>query len=124
MVELFKTLGDLNRLRLLHLLTGNSLCVCELETLLGLTQSNVSRHLKRLRDAGCITASKEGQWIHYTLDGDFAGVNAELMRFLMGAFQRDAVYREDARKLGSYRKQGLSCNDIRSDKDRVVILIG
>ncbi len=40
--DLFKTLSDENRLRILQLLLKNELCVCELESILNLKQSNLS----------------------------------------------------------------------------------
>ncbi|WP_199172686.1 metalloregulator ArsR/SmtB family transcription factor [Petrotoga sp. 9PWA.NaAc.5.4] len=47
MEELFKSLGDENRLRILNLLMQQQeLCVCELEVLLEMTQSNVSKAFK------------------------------------------------------------------------------
>ncbi|MHB9035764.1 MAG: ArsR/SmtB family transcription factor [Armatimonadota bacterium] len=65
----FKALADETRLRIMHLLmTRGEMCVCEFMPLLGLTQSNVSFHLKTLKYAGFITSRKEGKWMHYSLN--------------------------------------------------------
>jgi DNA-binding transcriptional ArsR family regulator len=61
-----KALADETRIRILNLLVRDGdLCSCEIEAVLRLTQSNASRHLAKLRDAGLITAEKRGQWVHY-----------------------------------------------------------
>ena len=47
--ETLKALADPNRLRVLNLLGDRTLCVCDLEEVLGLNQSNLSRHLAKLK---------------------------------------------------------------------------
>ena len=65
----FKALADATRLHLMYLLmTRGEMCVCEFMPLLGLTQSNVSFHLKTLRHARFITSRKEGKWVYYSLN--------------------------------------------------------
>ncbi len=48
-VNMFKALSDENRLRIMSLLIREELCVCEIEVILELSQSNVSRHLNKLK---------------------------------------------------------------------------
>ena len=65
----FKALADATRLQVIHLLmTHGEMCVCEFMPLLGLTQSNVSFHLKTLKYAGFVTHRKEGKWMLYSLN--------------------------------------------------------
>lgn len=64
--ETLKALADPNRLRILTLLGDQTLCVCDLESALGLEQSNLSRHLSRLKQAGLVTSSKRAQFVYYT----------------------------------------------------------
>jgi DNA-binding transcriptional ArsR family regulator len=66
LAETLKALADPNRLRILHLLGTRTLCVCDLEEVLGLQQSNLSRHLAKLKQAGLVSATKKGQFIYYT----------------------------------------------------------
>ncbi len=66
LADLLKALADPNRLRILHLLGTQTLCVCDLEDVLGLEQSNLSRHLAKLKHAGLVTSSKKGQFAYYT----------------------------------------------------------
>ena len=70
--QLFKTLGDPTRVRIVHLLATSEapVCGCELIEPLGLTQPTVSHHLKKLTDAGLIVREQRGVWANYTLDED------------------------------------------------------
>jgi ArsR family transcriptional regulator len=63
--DTLKALADPNRLRILTLLENRTLCVCDLEEVLGLNQSNLSRHLAKLKAAGLVTAQKRGLFMHY-----------------------------------------------------------
>ena len=68
LADVFKALSDPTRLRLLKLLGGGKcLCVNALAKRLGVTQSAVSQHLRILRQAGLVTGSREGSFIHYSL---------------------------------------------------------
>ena len=65
--ELFKALADETRLKILHALFEQEQCVSELMDELGLAQSHVSHHLKVLKVAGLVDASRSGHKICYTL---------------------------------------------------------
>ena len=61
-------LADGTRRHILGLLHAESeLCVCELEAALDLIQPVISRQLAVLRDAGWVSARREGRWIYYSL---------------------------------------------------------
>lgn len=65
---LAKALSDPVRVQIVHLLEQHAdLCNCDLEDLLGLTQSKTSYHLKVLLDANLITRRVAGTWSHYSL---------------------------------------------------------
>ena len=64
---LFQTLADRTRLRLLHLMDEDEVCVCYLVEALKLTQPKISRHLAYLRRAGIVSARREGKWMHYRI---------------------------------------------------------
>lgn len=65
--RLFHALSDPRRLRIIDLLRGGERCVCDLQADLACAQSLLSFHLKALRDAGLVTARKDGRWIYYAL---------------------------------------------------------
>src|SRR5574341_1692703 len=66
-VEIFRALGDVNRFRILKLLTKGDLCVCQIERSLCISQALTSRHLGILRMTGLVQSRREGQWVHYSL---------------------------------------------------------
>lgn len=63
----FRALSDCTRLRIVNLLQGGELCVCDLVDLLDVPQPTASRHLAYLRKVGLVLARKEGHWIYYRL---------------------------------------------------------
>lgn len=65
--NLFKALGDENRIRILKLLRGGEKCACKLLEELNISQPTLSHHMKILCDAGIVTGRKEGKWTHYTI---------------------------------------------------------
>src|SRR5919202_4235715 len=67
--ELFKTLGDPARVRIVNLVaTSNEpVCACELYEPLGLSQPTVSHHLKKLTDAGLLEREQRGKWAYFSL---------------------------------------------------------
>jgi ArsR family transcriptional regulator len=118
LVDIFKALGDENRLRIMNLLLNQELCVCELEAILGLSQSNVSRHLTKLKQAKLIESSKEAQWIHYKANekvlSEMIGLVALLKKH--GKYE---PFQSDLNKLDKYLKHHLTCTDIRERYDYV-----
>lgn len=66
--NIFKTLSDNNRLRILKALQTKKLCVCEIRALLELANSTVSQHLKILKEAGFIVEEKDGKWVNYKIN--------------------------------------------------------
>lgn len=91
--ELFKALADPNRLKVLKLLANppandcaqaGSVCACDLEGQLGLSQPTVSHHMKLLVRAGLVTATKRGKWTDYALSAE----GFEQVRDLLDALQR------------------------------------
>lgn len=65
--QLFKALGDETRLRMIGLLIGGELCVCDIMEVLALPQSTTSRHLAYLKNSGWITGKRKGRWMYYRL---------------------------------------------------------
>ena len=64
---IFKALADNTRLRLIHLLGDEELCVCSCVEVLKTNQPKISRHLAYLRRAGLVAARRDGKWTHYRL---------------------------------------------------------
>lgn len=86
--KLFRALADRNRLRILLMLRGRPLAVCEIREVLGLAFSTVSKHLSILREAGLITDEKDGKWVNYRLN-DVGLPGAEALSDLLEKLGRD-----------------------------------
>lgn len=69
-VETLNLLGDESRIRLCALLRGRELCVTDLVRVTGISQSRVSTHLGRLREAGFVRDRRQGQQSFYALAAD------------------------------------------------------
>jgi ArsR family transcriptional regulator len=66
--QLFKSLADETRLKILWLLMAKEeLCVCDIMGVLGITQSKASRHLRYLYHLGWVTDRRDGVWMNYRL---------------------------------------------------------
>ena len=59
-IKATKALSDETRLRVLNLLLERDCCVCEVMQALDISQSNASRNLAALYDAGFLARRKEG----------------------------------------------------------------
>jgi ArsR family transcriptional regulator len=68
LAETFKVLGDTTRVRILDALSQSELCVCDLASLLGLSESAVSHQLRLLRGMRLVRARRDGRLVYYTLD--------------------------------------------------------
>lgn len=65
--ELFKMFSDPGRLRILSALSEAELCVCDLQEILGASQSAVSHQLALLRTARLVRSRREGKTVLYAL---------------------------------------------------------
>lgn len=70
LAELFKVFGDTTRIRILYALFEAELCVCDIEQLLGLSQTAVSHQLRILKANKLVMARKDGKNVFYSLADD------------------------------------------------------
>ncbi len=79
-IKVMKALSDPNRVKILKLLQQKTMCVCELQGALQVSQPSVSKHLKLLEEAGLVDYMKEGLWVNYYLaDGKASPYAASLL---------------------------------------------
>ena len=103
---LFKALADATRLRILALLVGGEICVCEIHGALKLPQPTVSRHLAYLRRSGLVDSRRDGLWIHYRLSPLADPVLDAISVAVQHALTHADVVRRDADRL---QKKGGCC---------------
>ena len=70
LAETFKILGDPTRIKILHALTKNELCVCDIAAAVNMGQSAISHQLRILRNARLVKYRKDGKSAWYSLDDD------------------------------------------------------
>ena len=68
LAETFKVLSNPNRLKIIHALSRNEFCVCDLAALLDSTDSAVSHQLRLLRGMRLVRYRREGKLAYYSLD--------------------------------------------------------
>lgn len=68
LAQTFKVLGDPTRTKIIFALSREELCVCDIATLLGISQSATSHQLRVLRNMNLVRYRKEGRIAYYSLD--------------------------------------------------------
>ena len=95
-----KAVGDPTRTRILKLLEGGGLCVCQVQAVLGLAPSTVSKHLAILKVAGLVEDRRDGKWIEYALSERARHPHATaVLALVRGALDRDPAVLADRRRL-------------------------
>jgi DNA-binding transcriptional ArsR family regulator len=100
MIETFeiaaKALADRSRIRILKLLEGGELCVCQITAVMDLAPATVSKHLSLLKTAGLLQQRRDGRWIHYRLaERALNGQTIPFLQLLAGALNDDQTILED-----------------------------
>ena len=95
-----KAAGDPTRTRILKLLQGGPLCVCQVQAVLRLSPSTVSKHLTILRYAGLVEDRRDGKWIEYALRNQGPNPFATAVRsMLRGSLDHDPIVLADRERL-------------------------
>ena len=68
LAELFKVFGDTTRIKILWALAESDMCVCDIASLLNMTQSAISHQLRVLKQVRLVKFRKEGKVVYYSLD--------------------------------------------------------
>ena len=108
-VEVLKALADETRIRILNVLRNETLCVCDLEAILELSQSNVSRHLTKLKSCKLITSEKQAQWVYYRIDEKIFLTHSFVKELIVQELAASLKYQSDLLRLTKYRAGGGSC---------------
>jgi DNA-binding transcriptional ArsR family regulator len=103
-----KALADPNRLRIMNLLQEGTLCVCDLENILGLNQSNLSRHLARLKQAGMVTAEKKALFTYYSR-ASLPAPYGPIIDKLCAAVHADPAWEKDRDRLEKRKVGAKNC---------------
>lgn len=108
--ELFlKALADQNRLRMVALLAKQKLCVCELAEVLGITQPSVSKHLKKLKEAGIISSEQDGLWTNYFLHEKQDKMHSEILEVLVSQLLKTSQSKSDQKLSQKSDREKICC---------------
>lgn len=88
----FQALSDAKRLRILELLCGGEECVCDLTEAMDVSQSLLSFHLAKLKEAGLVRDRRQGRWAYYSLDPTGLAELRDRLEELASAAGEDAAY--------------------------------
>ena len=103
--DYFKGLADINRLRIMNLLLTGELCGCDIQYVIGVTQSNVSRHLTYLKRSGLVADRRAGYRVYYRLMKDNKPEYKALVSYLKVAL-KDKLFLADTKKLKEAIRNG------------------
>ncbi len=106
---MFRALGDPTRVRLLCLLRGGELCVCDLMSILGIPQARTSRHLRYLLRAGLVRVREAGPWSYYALSPARTRFHRRLLACVFAGADEVPEVAGDVRRASRIRKGGGCC---------------
>ena len=101
-MNITKALSDENRVRVLMALHAkDELCVCNINELLELAPSTVSKHLFILKNARLVKARKDGRWIYYRLnrDQEASKMVTQALEWIIHSVSNDPVIKADREML-------------------------
>lgn len=105
LAQTFKALSDETRLQIMELVFRHGhLCPCEVEQILGITQSKASRHLRYLRGAGLLEDRREGLIVNYKVPEEADADTLAVLTFLKDILWGEAVAKGVAPLLAQIRK--------------------
>ena len=108
--KVFKALSDETRIRILKMLEGRPLCVCEIQHVLKGSQPNVSHHLKTLSEAGLVESKKDGLWIDYRLsDKPATPLHAAALSLVKKSLDQEPVVKKDRTIVKSVDRIEITC---------------
>ncbi|MBU5308110.1 metalloregulator ArsR/SmtB family transcription factor [Clostridioides mangenotii] len=116
-IQILKALSDETRIRILNILRDGALCVCEIEAILEIIQSNASRHLSKLTNVSLVESYKDAKFIYYKLDEDTLNQFNFIKVILDKELDNEQKLKEDSAILKAYKAANLKCDTVSQVKD-------
>jgi ArsR family transcriptional regulator len=117
-----KAVADPSRARILKLLEGGELCVCQITTVLDLAPATVSKHLAGLKAAGLVQQRRDGKWVYYRLaERDFNAYARQFLALVGAVLADDPTIAEDRRVLAMVNAVPLQ---VLCDQGRAALPLG
>ena len=109
LVRIYRCLCDETRLRILHLLSRRSLCVCHLQEILDRPQAQVSQHLARMKKDGLVESNRHNNWMIYSLPKKTPRALVAHLKCLQDCVQTEPIFKTDR---GALVKLKADCDRI------------
>jgi ArsR family transcriptional regulator len=68
--EIYRALGDINRLMIVDMLTEGELCACKILEKFVIKQPTLSHHMKTLCACRLVKGRKQGKWTYYSISAE------------------------------------------------------
>ncbi len=88
-INFLKTIADKNRLLILYILNKNTLCVCDIQKIIPLTQGALFIQLRNLAQANLLSSFKQGKWVFYKLSVNVYHAHADILKTLFAEMAND-----------------------------------
>lgn len=112
-INVYKCLCDIQRLRILNLLECGPLCVCHLVEILQADQVKISKQLRYMKELEMVEGERVAQWMVYRLAGDCNRLLVENLKCLGDCAGEELCFAEDLAKrsaiLARVRQEGSAC---------------
>lgn len=97
LAELYKIFSDPTRIKILYILSAGEMCVCDMATLVGVSQSGISHQLRLLKQANLIKPRRDGKTVFYSLADDHVRtiINNGIAHVFGSAFPEETVKSND-----------------------------
>src|SRR5260370_24497771 len=105
--DIYKSFSDFSRLRILHLLIQQPVCVCHFQEVIGLPQVNVSQHLAYLRKAGLVEFERPQTWKIYRIISPCPPELEVNLKALVGCAKFDPTLQQHSLRLLEILKTSL-----------------
>ena len=79
---MLKSIGEPTRLKIVHILLNEDVCVCKLAKRLKIPHNLISFHFKKLYSSGLLSKNREGNEIHYRIKPEARPKVEKLFRLL------------------------------------------
>jgi ArsR family transcriptional regulator, arsenate/arsenite/antimonite-responsive transcriptional repressor len=99
LTDIYKSFSDFSRLRILHLLIQQPVCVCHFQEVIGLPQVNVSQHLAYLRKAGLVEFERVQTWKIYRIVSTCPPELEVNLKALAECAKADSTFKKDLIRL-------------------------
>jgi len=98
LTDLYKTLSDETRMRIINLIYQQDLCVCELVEILELSQPKISKHIAKFRQIGLVETERNEQFIYYKFNHNNTAYE-NIIKNMIEEIGKTELYKHDVERL-------------------------